>query len=203
MVQQGEVTFDSAMTRLKKFVYRTRLRVKDFLVDFDKLRCGEISPAQFKSGLSMAGARNNCQMHPSNLTCSKRRIIAINDQIDVSTAFRRSVLLCTSAGVDKQLSPAEIDALCQHYTVPKTGSMDIFSYREFLHELELIFTVPVSSTSSTCMCWPSCQVLSKQSCIIHGIQMPQAAHICIPGSWCDDADNHCCFNRTTACHVSV
>jgi hypothetical protein len=176
MVQQGEVTFDSAMTRLKKFVYKTRLRLKDFIVDFDKLRCGEISPAQFKSGLSMAGARNDCQMHPSNLTCSKRSMMTRHNHIDIATSNRRSVLLCTSAGVDKQLSPAEIDALCQHYTVPKTGSMDIFSYREFLHELELIFTVPVSSTSSTRMCWPSCQV-SSQRCASPMASVASSAHL--------------------------
>jgi hypothetical protein len=57
MPSQQEVTFESAMRRLKQHVYKTRLRVKDFLQDFDRLRLGEISPAQFKSAMSMAGAR--------------------------------------------------------------------------------------------------------------------------------------------------
>jgi len=49
-----EVTFDSALTRLKKVVFKHRIRVKEFLVDFDKLRSGFIHPNNFLSALSMA-----------------------------------------------------------------------------------------------------------------------------------------------------
>jgi hypothetical protein len=49
------VTLDSAMTRLKKLVYKNRLRLKDWLIDFDPLRKGEIHPNQFTRGMAMAG----------------------------------------------------------------------------------------------------------------------------------------------------
>jgi hypothetical protein len=51
----GNVTLESAMTRLKKLVYKNRLRLKDWLVDFDPLRKGEIHPNQFTRGMAMAG----------------------------------------------------------------------------------------------------------------------------------------------------
>ncbi len=33
--------------------------------------------------------------------------------------------------------------LCAQYTVPKSASLDVMKYRDLLHELELVFTVPV------------------------------------------------------------
>ncbi|KAI8475036.1 MAG: flagellar associated protein [Monoraphidium minutum] len=48
-------TLESAMTRLKKLVYKNRIRLRDFLVDFDKLRKGEAHPDNFLRGMSMAG----------------------------------------------------------------------------------------------------------------------------------------------------
>ena len=56
--------------------------------------------------------------------------------------------------MDKQLSPEEIGALCAQYTVPKTASLDVMKYREFLHQLELVFTVPVGA--SLVQCLPAC-----------------------------------------------
>ncbi len=50
----AEVSFDSALTRLRKVVYKNRVRVKEFLVDFDKLRSGFVHPNNFLSALSMA-----------------------------------------------------------------------------------------------------------------------------------------------------
>lgn len=49
------VDFESAMTRLKKTVYKHRIRVKDFFVDFDRLNSGYVHPNHFMSALSMAG----------------------------------------------------------------------------------------------------------------------------------------------------
>uniref|UniRef100_A0A7S0S8Q0 EF-hand domain-containing protein n=1 Tax=Mantoniella antarctica TaxID=81844 RepID=A0A7S0S8Q0_9CHLO len=40
---------------IKDRVYKNRIRVKEFFADFDKLRCGSVTEAQFCSGLSMAG----------------------------------------------------------------------------------------------------------------------------------------------------
>ena len=42
------------MTRLKKVVFKHRIRIKDFVVDFDKLRSGFVHPNHFLSALSMA-----------------------------------------------------------------------------------------------------------------------------------------------------
>lgn len=44
---EDAATFESAMIRLKKLVYKQRVRVKDFLVDFDKLRSGFVHPNHF------------------------------------------------------------------------------------------------------------------------------------------------------------
>lgn len=47
----SEVTLESAMTRLKKHIYKSRVRVKDFLVDFDKLNSGYVHSNHFLSAL--------------------------------------------------------------------------------------------------------------------------------------------------------
>ena len=43
------------MVRLKKVVYKNRVRVKDFLSDFDRLRTGSMHENYFITGLSIAG----------------------------------------------------------------------------------------------------------------------------------------------------
>uniref|UniRef100_A0A383W0A7 Uncharacterized protein n=2 Tax=Tetradesmus obliquus TaxID=3088 RepID=A0A383W0A7_TETOB len=95
--QQAAVTYESAMFRLKKVVYKNRIRLREFLCDFDKLRKGEILPSHFTRGMAMAG-------------------------------------------VDKFLSPAELAAIGQHYTVPKTASMEVMMYTQFLADVDAIFT---------------------------------------------------------------
>jgi hypothetical protein len=59
------------------------------------------------------------------------------------------------AGVDRFLSPAEIEAICAHYTAPKTASMDVMHYVQFLADVDEIFTKPVSC----CCSWPWLAVL--------------------------------------------
>jgi hypothetical protein len=56
------------------------------------------------------------------------------------------------AGVDKWLSPAEIEAICAHYTVPKTASMDVTRYTDFLADIDAIFTKPVCVCVVVCGC---------------------------------------------------
>lgn len=53
------------------------------------------------------------------------------------------------AGVDKWLTPAEIEAICQHYTAPKTAmpSMDVMAYTQFLADVDQIFTKPVRAAA--------------------------------------------------------
>jgi hypothetical protein len=48
-------SLDESMTRLKKVVYSKRIRVKEFLSDFDRLRSGVLHENHFISGLSIAG----------------------------------------------------------------------------------------------------------------------------------------------------
>jgi hypothetical protein len=48
-------SFEESMNRLKKVVYKHRIRVKEFLSDFDRLRSGTMHENFFISALSMAG----------------------------------------------------------------------------------------------------------------------------------------------------
>lgn len=59
------VTFDSAFTRMKKVVYKQRIRVKDWIQDFDKLRSGFVHPNHFLSALS--GAKLDKELTPAEL----------------------------------------------------------------------------------------------------------------------------------------
>jgi hypothetical protein len=80
-------------------------------------------------------------------------------------------------GVDKHLSPVEIDALCRQYTVPKTASLDVFCYRELLHELELVFTVPVGAAHAS--------HVGSPAMVLRGVPRPPergAAWPCWPAS---------------------
>lgn len=51
------VDFDTAMNRLKKTVFKNRIRVKEFFSDFDRLNTGYVHPNHFLSALSQAGMR--------------------------------------------------------------------------------------------------------------------------------------------------
>lgn len=48
-------SFDESMNRLKRVVYKHRIRVKEFLSDFDRLRSGAMHENSFITALSMAG----------------------------------------------------------------------------------------------------------------------------------------------------
>lgn len=104
MVVQA-ITIEGAMTRLKKHVYKQRVRVKDFIIDFDKLNSGFVHPNHFLTALNMAG-------------------------------------------VHKHLEPAELELICKQYEVQRDATLTMVDYRTFLHELELVFTVPVRSGRS-------------------------------------------------------
>ncbi|PNW87645.1 hypothetical protein CHLRE_02g142126v5 [Chlamydomonas reinhardtii] len=95
----ADVTLESAMKRLKQHVYKQRVRVKDFIMDFDKLNSGYVFPNHFLSALSMAG-------------------------------------------IDKYLSPKELEVICETYKVQRDATLVMVDHRTFLHELELVFTVP-------------------------------------------------------------
>lgn len=97
----AETNFESALTRLKKVVYKNRIRVKEFLIDFDKLRSGFVHPNHFMTALSMSG-------------------------------------------LDKLLSPAELQLICDTYTVPRSPSLIMTDYKTFLNDVDIVFTLPVS-----------------------------------------------------------
>ncbi|KAF5836110.1 flagellar associated protein [Dunaliella salina] len=96
---QDMTPFESALTRLKKMVYKQRLRLYEFLADFDKLRSGFVYPNHFMSALSIAG-------------------------------------------VDKGLSYAEMQIICDTYTVPRSPSLIMTDYRTFLQDVDVVFTLP-------------------------------------------------------------
>ncbi|GLC59048.1 hypothetical protein PLESTB_001437800 [Pleodorina starrii] len=97
MVQ--DVSLDSAMRRLKQHVYKNRIRVKEFLMDFDKLNSGYVFPNHFLSALSMAG-------------------------------------------IDRYLSAKELEIICETFKVKRDATLVMVDTRSFLHELELVFTIP-------------------------------------------------------------
>mmetsp|Transcript_34539 Transcript_34539/g.87319 ORF Transcript_34539/g.87319 Transcript_34539/m.87319 type:complete len:240 (-) Transcript_34539:392-1111(-) len=95
----GETNFESALTRLKKVVYKNRVRVKEFLIDFDKLRSGFVYPNHFLTALSMAG-------------------------------------------LDKALTPTELQIICDTYTVPRGPSLVMTDWKTFMNDVDIVFTVP-------------------------------------------------------------
>ncbi|CAD7698240.1 unnamed protein product [Ostreobium quekettii] len=46
---------EDAVTRCKTIVYKNRIRLKEFFVDFDKLRCGQVRSNHFVTAMSIAG----------------------------------------------------------------------------------------------------------------------------------------------------
>jgi hypothetical protein len=63
-------------------------------------------------------------------------------------SLQADAVWCVGAftGIDKYLTPAELDAICQHYVVPKTASMEVMQYTQFLADVDSMFTKPVSTT---------------------------------------------------------
>ncbi|GLI60898.1 hypothetical protein VaNZ11_003129 [Volvox africanus] len=94
-----DVSLESAMRRLKQHVYKNRIRVKEFLMDFDKLNSGYVFPNHFLSALSMAG-------------------------------------------IDRYLSAKELELICETYKVQRDATLVMVDTRSFLHEVELVFTIP-------------------------------------------------------------
>ncbi len=101
VVLAPDTSFETALTRLKKIVYKNRVRVKEFLTDFDKLRSGFVYPNHFLTALSMAG-------------------------------------------LDKVLTPQELQIIADTYTVPRSPSLIMTDYKTFINDVEIVFTLPVS-----------------------------------------------------------
>jgi hypothetical protein len=92
--------FEAAMTKLKKHVYKTRVRM-EFFQDFDKLRSGFVYPNHFLTALGLAG-------------------------------------------LDKHLSAAELQAITDAYTVPRSPSLIQTDWKTFANDVNVVFTLPVS-----------------------------------------------------------
>jgi len=79
-------------------VYKCRIRIKEFFTDFDKLRSGFISQAQFKAGLDMAGFRLNATelehlaQHYCNLEDPQLRVCYRTFVEDVDSVFGKKNL---------------------------------------------------------------------------------------------------------------
>ena len=54
-MSQFDIATTDAVMKVKFMVSVLRIRLHEFFCDFDGLRCGYITPTQFKSGLSMSG----------------------------------------------------------------------------------------------------------------------------------------------------
>ena len=63
-------TFDSAMLRLKQLVYGNRIRLRDFLVDFDRLRKGCVHPDNFLRAMAVAGVDRHLTAGELALICA-------------------------------------------------------------------------------------------------------------------------------------
>ena len=96
---------------------QNRVRVKEFLIDFDKLRSGFVYPNHFLTAMSMAG-------------------------------------------LDKVLTPTELQTICDTYTVPRSPSLIMTDYKTFLNDVEIVFTLPVG----TCLCLSSPQAQQHAGC---------------------------------------
>ncbi|KAG2483950.1 hypothetical protein HYH03_017196 [Edaphochlamys debaryana] len=46
------------------------------------------------------------------------------------------------AGIDRFLTPKELEIICETYKVQRDPTLTMVDYRTFLHELELVFTIP-------------------------------------------------------------
>lgn len=99
---QSADPLERGMHKLKKMVYKNRLRLKEYFVDWDKLRSGFVMLGHFTSGLLIAG-------------------------------------------IDTFLFADEIQALTEAYTVLRTPTLPMVDYRRFCNDVELVFTLPVSS----------------------------------------------------------
>jgi hypothetical protein len=122
-------SLEQAMDRLKKVVYKNRIRVRQFLEDFDKLRSGSIHINHFLSGLSMAGLDRH-------LTSTELATIA-NFYLIPKTARWVAYRLAVPM------------AMLQRLTVVACTSLEMVDYRTFINDVELIFT-QTASTQATC-----------------------------------------------------
>lgn len=163
------VTFDSAMTRLKKLVYKQRIRLKDFFVvsscflstDHFCMPCC-MHQNMFNSVLPLS---QRSQTHVVVLisrvekqlrlraSCLHVPILQLNyswqDFDKLHTGFvatNHFITALSMAGIDKHLSSSELETLRDAYKQTKGPSLILADYRSFLADVDIIFTVPVRVT---------------------------------------------------------
>lgn len=82
-----------------------------------------------------------------NKPCSGAEHLGCDGHVGSNMCMPYNMCLCrrgmAMAGVDKWLTPAEIETICLHYTATKTASMDVMHYAQFLADVDEIFTKPV------------------------------------------------------------
>ncbi|CAG2250812.1 unnamed protein product [Mytilus edulis] len=122
----SNVSFEDLMSRIRHIVLTNRLRVNEFFQDYDPLRSGSISKAQFRRGLGLLGL-SKLGIH--DLTDGHYNVLIDayqspdkEDQVlwtrflhDVETVFTQP---CLEKDPNFQVPPQEI------FRVPKPGTVD-------------------------------------------------------------------------------
>lgn len=159
-----DISLESAMRRLKQHVYKNRIRVKEFLMDFDKLNSGYCFPNHFRSALRCVDVWMLdvhfccccCFFIPRAFTFSDVWATSDHPSRHHSQAIKHiNIIILLShypsldslhsmAGIDRYLSAKELELICETYKVRRDPTLVMVDIRSFLHEVELVFTISVS-----------------------------------------------------------
>jgi len=133
MTTRDITTFESAITRLKKLVFKQRVRLYEFLADFDKLRSGFVYPNHFLTALSIAGV-------DKILSYTEMQIICDTYTVPRSPSLIMTVRpsSCLQGDLSHHLYFLQIR---NSYPWPCPCLQD---YKTFLQDVNVVFTLPVS-----------------------------------------------------------
>lgn len=124
--EDSNVSFDDLIARIRHIVLTNRLRVQEFFEDYDPLRSGSISKAQFRRGVGLLGlsklGQHDLTEGQYKLLCDVYQNPQKEDQVlwtrflwDIETVFTQPKL---EKAPDLQVPPQEI------YRVPKPGTIN-------------------------------------------------------------------------------
>ncbi|CAI9726336.1 Hypothetical predicted protein [Octopus vulgaris] len=124
--ERSNLTFDEVMARIRHVVFVNRLQVGQNFEDYDPLKSGSITKAQFRRGLSSLGFSkigfHDMTNDQFDLLCDhyqdphhKDKIIWTNFNNDINLVFTKSNLEKTPM---EEIPPSEV------YLIPKSGTAD-------------------------------------------------------------------------------
>eukprot|EP00106_Octopus_bimaculoides_P000016 XP_014767458.1 PREDICTED: uncharacterized protein LOC106867177 [Octopus bimaculoides] len=124
--EKSNLTFDEVMARIRHVVFVNRLQVGQNFEDYDPLKSGSITKAQFRRGLSSLGFSkigfHDMTNDQFDLLCDhyqdpqhKDKIIWTNFNNDINLVFTKSNLEKTPT---EEIPPSEV------YLIPKSGTAD-------------------------------------------------------------------------------